>query len=77
MKSTNHIIDPKTGYPAKECSSVTIIGTDTMTTDALSTAIFVLGPEKGMKLIRLLKGIEGIIADGTGKIYTSPGISLE
>lgn len=73
----HHIIDPKTGYPAKECSSVTIIGPDTMTTDALSTAVFVLGPEKGMKLIRSLNGIEGIIADGTGKIYTSPGISLE
>lgn len=70
----HHIIDPKTAMPARGCMSVTILAPDTMTSDALSTAVFVLGPEKGMQLIRLLPGIEGIIVDSDGKIHYSPGI---
>jgi thiamine biosynthesis lipoprotein len=72
----HHIMDPKTGYPARGCQSVTIIAPDTMTSDALSTAVFVLGPEEGMKLIKGLSGIEGIIVDSEGKVHYSAGISL-
>lgn len=71
----HHIMDPKTGYPAGGCQSVTILAPDTMTSDALSTAVFVLGPEKGMKLIKNLPGIEGIIVDSKGEIRYSAGIS--
>lgn len=70
----HHIIDPKTAMPARGCMSVTILAPDTMTSDALSTAVFVLGPDKGMQLIKLLPGIEGIIVDSEGKIQYSPGI---
>jgi thiamine biosynthesis lipoprotein len=70
----HHIIDPKTGYPARRCRSVTILAPDTMTSDALSTAVFVLGPEKGMALIRRLPGVEGIIVDDQGGFHSSPGI---
>ena len=65
-----------TGYPARGCQSVTILAPDTMTSDALSTAVFVLGPEEGMKLIKGLTGIEGIIVDSQGKVHYSPGITL-
>ncbi|MDD5435603.1 MAG: FAD:protein FMN transferase, partial [Nitrospira sp.] len=71
----HHIIDPKTGMPARGCMSVTILAPDTMTSDALSTAVFVLGPEKGMQLIRLLPGVEGIIVDSEGNIHYSTGFS--
>lgn len=70
----HHIMNPKTGYPSKECQSVTILAPDTMTSDALSTAVFVLGPEEGMKLIKSLPGIKGIIADDKGNIHYSDGI---
>ena len=72
----HHIMDPKTGYPARGCQSVTILAPDTMTSDALSTAVFVLGPEEGMKLIKGLTGIKGIIVDSQGKVHYSPGITL-
>lgn len=72
----HHIMDPKTGYPARGTMSVTIIGPDTETTDALSTAVFVMGVEAGMELIKSLKGIEAIIVDSDGLIHSSPGISL-
>jgi thiamine biosynthesis lipoprotein len=47
-----HIIDPKTGYPADKCVSVTIWGDNTMRCDALATALFVLGPEKGLAVLK-------------------------
>lgn len=70
----HHIIDPRTGMPARRCRSVTIIAPDTMTSDALSTAVFVLGPVEGMKLIENLPGVEGFIVDSTGAITSSTGI---
>lgn len=75
-KLYHHIIDPKTGYPASKCQSVTVLAPDTMTSDALSTAIFVLGPKKGLELVQMLKGVEVIIVDSTGKVLTSKGIEL-
>ncbi len=73
----HHIMDPKTGRPARGTRSVTVIGPDTMTTDALSTAIFVLGPEKGLKLAEELPGIEAIIIDSFGKLHSTGGIELK
>ena len=70
-------MDPGTGYPAKGAMSVTILAPDTMTSDALSTAVFVMGPDKGLELIKKLNGVEAIIVDSTGKMRISPGISLK
>jgi len=70
----HHIIDPRTGYPARGCRSVTILGPDTMTTDALSTAVFVMGPHKGLALVERLTGIEAIIVDSKGLTHASSGI---
>lgn len=69
----HHILDPSTGFPADGCRSVTIITEDPTMADALSTAIFVLGPEKGMALIQGLDGVEGVIVDSNGKVTTSKG----
>jgi thiamine biosynthesis lipoprotein len=69
----HHILDPQTGYPARSCQSVSIMATDGVTTDSFSTAVFVLGPEKGMELLRQL-GLEGMIVDREGKIHMTPGI---
>ena len=62
-----HIIDPRTGMKADQCLSVTIIGKDAGLADALTTAVFVLGPEKGMELIIKMK-VRGIIVGKSGKI---------
>lgn len=69
----HHILDPSTGFPADRCRSVTIIAEDPTMADALSTAVFVLGPEKGMALIEGLDGVEGVIVDPGGKVTTSKG----
>jgi len=70
-KTFTHIFNPVTGYPANECQSVTVIADDAMTADALSTGIFVLGPEKGIKLAESLKNVEVMIVDSSGVIHQS------
>lgn len=71
----HHIISPQTGQSARELQSVSIIGKDATTTDALSTTVFILGLDKGMKLISSLKGIEAIIIDNKNKIHYSTGLT--
>ena len=70
----HHILDPKTGRSITSTRSVTIIGPDATTTDALSTSIFVLGPKKGMALVETLPGIEAVIVDAQGKMYYSSSL---
>ncbi|MCJ7813448.1 FAD:protein FMN transferase, partial [bacterium] len=57
----HHILDPKTGFPANGCISVTIVTESAVLADAYATAVFVLGPEKGMELIEQTQSVEGLI----------------
>lgn len=70
----HHILDPRTGRSVSHTRSVTIIGPDATTTDALSTSVFVLGPKKGMALVETLPGIEAVIVDSMGKMYYSTAL---
>lgn len=70
----HHIIDTKTGDSARLCQSVTIIAPNSTTSDALSTTVFVLGPEKGMALVEKLPGIDAVIIDALGKMTVSTGL---
>ena len=45
-KRYGHIIDPRTGYPAEGVLSATVVAPTSALADALSTAFYVLGPEK-------------------------------
>jgi thiamine biosynthesis lipoprotein len=57
----SHIIDTGTGKGASKLVSDTIIAPDAITTDALSTAVNVLGPEAGLALVERLPGVEAIV----------------
>jgi len=60
-KRFHHILNPETGYPASPVVSVTIFSETTALADAYATAVFVLGPEKGLDFIERLPETEGLI----------------
>lgn len=73
-KSYHHILDSKTGYPAEnELMSVTVVCDNGLLSDALSTAAFVLGREKGTELLQKY-GAEGIFIEKDYSIYVTDGL---
>jgi thiamine biosynthesis lipoprotein len=73
----HHILDPETGMPSAAAISVTIISKDSTLADYLSTAVFVLGPEKGLELVAGYPGAEALIVAPDMTIFTSPGFNGE
>ncbi|MEL6974535.1 MAG: FAD:protein FMN transferase [Bacteroidota bacterium] len=73
----SHIIDPRTGYPTKGISSVTIFAKKVELCDALATAVFVLGRDTGMHLVNQLDGVEAVIVDSDNKIHKTNGITFD
>jgi thiamine biosynthesis lipoprotein len=70
----HHILSPATGKPSKGVQSVTILGDDALTTDGLSTAVFVLGAAEGLALINSLDGIDAVIIDDRRQVHYSSGL---
>ena len=70
----HHIINPSTGDSARELRSVSILTKDSTTADALSTTVFILGLNKGMKLIAGLPNTEAIIIYNNGQMHYSTGL---
>ncbi len=74
----HHILDPKTGYPARGLIATTVIGGSAETADVLSTAFFVLGAEKGLEMAQSLSEIDGaLFVTEDKKISATSGISIE
>jgi len=67
----HHIIDPKTGYPATASRGVTILAPDAFVADGLDDAVFILGPEKGLKLVESYPGCAAVIVDRDNRVWTS------
>jgi thiamine biosynthesis lipoprotein len=71
----HHIIKPSSGRPVEGIHSATVIGPDAVMTDALSTSVFVMGVDDGLKLIGCLPDYEAIVIDADGEIYYSTGLA--
>jgi len=70
-KRYHHILRPADGLPVEGVRSVTVIGTDGTYTDALSTSLFVMGPEKGLTLIESLPDYEAVIITDEQLFYSA------
>lgn len=67
----SHIIDPRTGWPADNIVSATVIDKDAVTAGALATAFTILSPEQCKQLAAHYNGLAYLLVDKQGKIYTS------
>lgn len=70
----HHILDPATGEPARGARSVTIVTNRAVIADGLSTGVFILGSEKGLKLIEKLPDVEGVIVSDRNEVLISSGL---
>jgi len=81
-RQVGHLLDPRTGEPAEDFGSVTVLAPSALDADILSTAFFVLGPERGLALSERLRS-EGVPNEALFLVVrgealearSSPGIS--
>lgn len=71
----HHILDSATGYPARSgLLSVTVAAPSSADADALSTACFVLGLERGLALIDSLEGVYALFITEDMALHPSAGL---
>ncbi|MCP4501224.1 MAG: FAD:protein FMN transferase [Deltaproteobacteria bacterium] len=70
----HHVIDPRTGRPARGLRSVTVLAKDALVADAFSTAVFVLGPKDGMAMVERMKDVEAILVTDKNEVLVSTGL---
>jgi FAD:protein FMN transferase len=71
----SHIIDPRTGLPANGPSSATVIARDSITANALATALCILTPEEGLRLAAHTPDTECLFVTRDGRQFRSAGFS--
>jgi thiamine biosynthesis lipoprotein len=73
-KRYHHILDPRTGEPSQSgLLSITAVCGASADADALTTSIFVLGPENGMKLVKMLRA-EAVFVTENLEVLASKGL---
>ncbi len=71
----HHILSPKTGYPYEnEIAGITIVSDNSTDGDALSTSVFAMGVEEGMKFVNSIDGIDAIFITKDNKVYITDGL---
>lgn len=73
-KRYHHILDPRSGYPASENMSVTVVCQDAGLADLLSTAFFVMKGEEALPMAERL-GVNLVMVNAEGRIFHTPGLA--
>ena len=72
-KRYHHILKPSTGYPADSLISVSVLNPSSTMADALATAVFVLGPVRGLEFIENIPNTEVLLIDKNNRKIFSEG----
>lgn len=68
------VLDPKTGLPARGVRLVTVLSDRAVYSDAMATALFVMGTEHGRRLVDRLSDTEAVFVDNKNKIVVTAGL---
>lgn len=79
-RTYSHVLDPRTGYPVtNNVVSVSVVAATCTFADGLATALMVMGPDSGIKLVEQLEDVETLIIvrgdDGELHEYASSGFN--
>jgi FAD:protein FMN transferase len=76
IRAYAHIMDPRTGYPVSGMAGVTVVTTNGVQSDALSTALFVLGVDGSKAALSRVGSCEALFIPNQEplKIVTTPGL---
>ena len=74
-KRYHHILDPRTGYPAKGTASVTVIHDNAGIADAAATALFIAGPDRWWDIARSMGIHYVMLIDTRGNIHMNPAMA--
>lgn len=72
-----HLLDPQTGYPAPDWGTVTVVASDPVAADCLSTALYIMGPKAGGEWLQGRPEIEVVFVEGSGedtRMTATPGL---
>ena len=70
----HHLIDPATGRSPTGVRSVTVVAPDGLTSEALTKSVFVMGVDRGMRLVESLDGVDAVVVDAAGALHYSSGL---
>jgi thiamine biosynthesis lipoprotein len=73
----SHIFDPRTGWPAAGLTSVTVISKRAADSDALATALFVMGSDDGIRFAEGIEDVEALFIHEDGTTRVTSGLRLE
>ncbi|MCL4220883.1 MAG: FAD:protein FMN transferase [Phycisphaerales bacterium] len=69
----HHILDPRTGRPSRGVRTAVVIARDATLADALSTALMIVGVERGLTIVESLSGVEALMVDEQAQVHMSTG----
>ncbi|MDH5300884.1 MAG: FAD:protein FMN transferase [Gammaproteobacteria bacterium] len=70
----HHILDPRSGYPAKGLTSVTVMYPQASVADAAATALLVAGPNDWLRIAKQLGLQQVMVIDSQGRIFLTPAM---
>jgi thiamine biosynthesis lipoprotein len=71
----HHILDATIGQPARGIASATVVAPTAFEAGRLATAAFLLGPERGLRLLETSASVEGAIITEAGDLLATPGLT--
>jgi thiamine biosynthesis lipoprotein len=72
----SHVLDPRSGMPAGRVAGATVVAADAVTANALATALCVLTPDEGLRLVGRVPGAACLIVAADGTRFRSTGLEL-